>query len=114
MSQAERPFRLSSNRHFMERRGPAWNQEGRCCRKKLCLVATDPALLAEVLRRLGERPDCYYVKSTVRPRDEMYLGRCFLLDEREVGTLWAELKNHPRMMCSVQDDEFTRPFRVAT
>ena len=44
------------------------------------------------------------------PRDGMYLGRCFLTDEHEVGLLWAQYKAHPRMFCSVQDDDFTRPF----
>lgn len=70
-----------------------------------------PVLLADVLRRLAERPDCCYVKYSVHPRDGMYLGRCFLTDEHEVGVLWAEYKAHPRLFCSIQDDDFTAPFR---
>jgi hypothetical protein len=104
-------FRVTPNGSFMERRGLAWNEERRHCPKKLCLVATDPAVLAEILGLLAERPDCFYVKYSVRPRDGMFLGRCFLLDEREVGALWARYKSHPRVMCSVQDDDFTLPFR---
>ena len=76
-------------------------------------VATDQALLADVLRQLAARPDCYYVKYSVYSRDGMYLGRCFLADEHEVGVLWAKYKEHPRLFCSVQDDDFTAPFRPA-
>jgi hypothetical protein len=111
MTQVESLFRPTPGGHFMARLGPAWNEEGRCCNKKLCFVATDRALLADVLEQLVERPDCYYVKYSVRPRDGMYLGRCFLMDEHEVGVLWAEYKRHPRLFCSVQDDDFTASFR---
>jgi hypothetical protein len=68
-------------------------------------------LLADVLRQLAERPGCYYVKYSIHPRDGMYLGRCFLMDEPEVGKLWAKFKTHPRLFCSVQDDDFTARFR---
>jgi hypothetical protein len=95
----------------MERRGAGWNDERRYSQKKLCFVATDQPLLVEVLGRLAERPDCFFVKYSVGQRDGMYLGRCFLVDERELGALWATYKAHPRMMCTVQDDYFTRPFR---
>src|SRR5262245_24115323 len=95
----------------MARRGPAWDAGRRYCQKKLCFVATDRALLAEVLARLAERPDCYYVKYAISPRDGMYLGRCFLMDEHEVGVRWAEYKGHARLLCTVQDDDFTAAFR---
>ena len=111
MSPFDEPFRRSRSGYFMEIRGRAWHEGKRCCEKKLCFVATDQALLADVLRQLAERPDCYYVKYSVHPRDGMYLGRCFLTDEHEVGLLWAEYKTHPRLFCSVQDDDFTAPFR---
>ena len=111
MSQVDGHFRPSLNGVFMERRGPAWNRWAKCCNKKLCFVATDKAYLAEFLGRLADRPDCHYVKYSVRPRDGMYLGRCFLIDEHEVGVLWAECKGDPRMFCSIQDDDFTAPFR---
>jgi hypothetical protein len=117
MSQIESPFRPTSNGYFMEIPGPAcyrkspWYKSTGGCQKKLCFVATDQSLLADVLRQLAERPDCYYVKYSVHPRDGMYLGRCFLMDEHEVGVLWAKYKEHPRLFCSVQDDDFTAPFR---
>jgi hypothetical protein len=101
MSPFESFFRLSSNGHFMERHGPAYFVGKPYCNKKLCFVATDQAVLAEVLRQLALRSDCHYVKFSIRPRDGMYLGRCFLLDEREVGLLWARYKNHPRVFCTV-------------
>lgn len=111
MSELGGGFRRSRNGFFMELPGPASQWVPRGCQKKLCFVATDRLLLADVLRELAERPDCYYVKYSIRPRDGMYLGRCFLVDEEEVGVLWAEFKGHPRLFCSVQDDDFTARFR---
>jgi hypothetical protein len=104
-------FRLPSNGYFMELRRLTWNKGKGYCNKKLCFVATDQAILAELLGKLAQRPDCYYVKYSVISRDGMYLGRCFLMDEHEVGLLWAKYKGHPRIFCSVQDDDFTLPFR---
>ena len=112
MSLFENPFRRTPDGYFMEIRGPAWHRGEQPCRKKLCFVATDRALLADVLSQLAWRPDCYYVKYAVWPRDAMYLGRCFLVDEHEVGRLWAEYKRHPRLLCSIQDDDFTASFRA--
>ena len=50
MSHVENLFRLTANKCFMERRGPAWYAQKTCCEKKLCFVATDQTLLADVLR----------------------------------------------------------------
>jgi hypothetical protein len=113
MWDVKKRFRPTLNGYFMELRGPAWIMGERGCNKKLCFVATDRALLADVLFQLAERPDCYYVKYSVHPRDGMYLGRCFLTDEHEVGVIWNEFKAHPRLFCTVQDDDFTAPFRPA-
>jgi len=95
----------------MEIRGPAWYARKQPCNKKLCFVARQQSVLVNVLRELVERPDCHYVKYSVHSRDGMYLGRCFLTDEHEVGLAWAKFKPHPQMFCSVQDDDFTAPFR---
>jgi hypothetical protein len=111
MSYTEKSFHPILNGYFMARRGSAWNDLGRYCNKKLCLVATDRSLLAALLHELADRPDCHFVKYSVHPRDGMYLGRCFLIDEHAVGVLWAQLKEHPGVFCSVQDDDFTAPFR---
>jgi hypothetical protein len=105
-------FGRGASGYFMECRGPAWNAQGQCCNKKLCFVATDQALLADVLGQLAARSDCYYAKYSITPRDGMYLGRCFLRDEHAVGALWDEFHSHPRLMCTVQDDDFTEPFRT--
>ena len=109
--QDESPFRRSSDGYFMQIHGPAAYKQQRCSQKKLCFVATDVALLADVLGELAERPDCYYVKYSLYSRDGMYLGRCFLVDDHEVGLLWAKYKAHPRLFCSIQDDDFTASFR---
>jgi hypothetical protein len=104
-------FRPSANGHFMEKKGPAWHPERSGCQKKLCFVARDKMLLAEELGRLAERPDCVYVKYSLYQKDGMYLGRCFLTDEEEVGALWAIYHEHPRLFCTVQDDDFTARYR---
>ena len=112
MGEDNKRFQRTLNGYFMHLHGPAW-ERGPGCNKKLCFVATDRAFLADVLLQLAERPDCRYVKYSVYPRDGMYLGRCFLKDEHEVGALWAEFKSHPRLFCTIQDDDFTAPFRPA-
>lgn len=81
------------------------------CNKKLCFVATDQTFLVALLTELSDRDDCWAVKYSVEPRDGMYLGRCFLRDAQTVGELWDEYKRHPKLMCSVQDDDFTGSFR---
>ncbi len=111
MSSTTQGFRATPNGAFMERRGRGWNDGHRFSHKKLCFVATDLGLLVHVLNELADGPNCYYVKYSIDPRDRMYLGRCFLLDDQAVGTLWREYKKHPRMMCNVQDDDFTLPYR---
>ena len=62
MTDSDRRFTLTPMGFYFECRGLGWNDEERCCQKKLCFVATDQALLAEVLGELAGRPDCYYVK----------------------------------------------------
>jgi len=79
--------------------------------KKLCFVATDRLLLVKLLLELSQRDDCHYVKYGTRPRDGMYLGRCFMATDEAAGRLWIEYKVHPRLMCSIQDDDFTRQYR---
>ena len=111
MSSNTHPFQATSDGVFMERGGAGWNARRHCSHKKLCFVATDQGLLGRVLGELADRPNCYYVKYSIEPRDGMYLGRCFLLHDEEVGPLWREYKKHPRIMCTVQDDDFTLPFR---
>ncbi len=106
-------FEPFMNGHFMLRWGPDRNvSDAECSHFKLCLTATDCALLAEVLLEVSEHPKCRAVKFSVHPKDGMYLGRAFINDEQELGRLWQELKRHPRLMCSIQDDSFTTRFRT--
>lgn len=95
----------------MECRGSAEVRGVAHCNKKLCFSATDPKALVAILTELAQRADCFFVKYTKKPRDGMYLGRCFLMDEEAVGTLWAKYKAHPKVLCTVQDDDFTMRFR---
>ena len=114
MLPTESPFSQSQDGYFMQIWGPASNTKWPGCQKKLCFVATDQAMLADVLLQLADRPDCVYVKYSTYSLDGMYLGRCFLVGEHEVGMLWAQFKRHRRLFCTVQDDDFTLPYRDMT
>jgi hypothetical protein len=106
----EAEFRATGR--FMDRRGPAYLPDGPYCNKKLCLVATDKAYLVRLLLALScDEARCFYVKYSAAPRDGMYLGRVFLTSEDAAGELWARYKQDPKLMCSIQDDDFTKPFR---
>ena len=96
---------------FMLRYGAARERSDAKCNKKLCLVATDLEYLAALMHRLSERDDCFAVKYSSSPRDGMYLGRCFLTTSEAIGRLTKELKADPKLMVSVQDDDFFNPFR---
>lgn len=106
----DRPWKQQGT-EFMARDGPAEARGEQGCNKKLCFVATDKDFLVELLTELSERDDCWAVKHSIEPRDGMYLGRCFMTDARTVGQLWDEYKRHPRLMCSIQDDDFADLFR---
>src|SRR5688572_8111088 len=104
-------FEPRNNGYFLIRNGRGHTPDVAYSNKKLCFVATDQLFLAELLRELSDREDCYFVKFTAAPKDGMYLGRCFLLEDTTVGELWQQYKVHPRLMCTVQDDDFTEKFR---
>ena len=80
--------------------------------KKLCFVGTDKELVASVLDELASLEACYWVKYTVADKEGMFLGRCFLTDAELLGQLWDKYKKHPRLMCTLQDDDFTARFRT--
>lgn len=103
-------YPLMDNR-FQARKGPAYQQGAAYCPNKLCLVATDQALLRDVLLELSRDPDCFFVKYDSEPRDGMYRGRCMFMSAENVGRTWAHYKGHPRLNCSVQDDRFTGHWR---
>ncbi len=103
-------FRLVPSGRFRDRFGPL-GRDAVYSRKKLCLVATDPALLVDVLYGISRRKDCYHVKYGLRARDGMYLGRCFLATDHAAAELCNELKGHARLMVSLQDDDWFDKFR---
>jgi hypothetical protein len=109
----EANFEASPRGMFMRRWGAGRATDGRSSRQKLCFVATDRMLLARFLLELSWRPECHFVKYSTQPRDGMYLGRCFVVEDRQAGAWWREFKSHPRLMCSLQDDRFTEQFRPA-
>lgn len=84
---------------------------GSFCNTKLCLVATDREYLVRLLYDLSEDEHCHRVKYSREPREGMYLGRAFFADAVLVGELWARLKRDLKLMCTVQDDDFTLVFR---
>jgi hypothetical protein len=101
----------SGGGQYLHKFGPARERGESHCTHKLCITATDEAALADLLNDLVSRDDCYFVKRSCIPRDGMFLGRCFLTDEAEVGRLWQHLKAHPKFYCSVQDDDWSVGFR---
>lgn len=65
----------------------------------------------ELLSELVALEDCYFVKYYMKPRDGMYLGRCFFTTEARVGEVWAKYKAHPKVFCSIQNDDMTEKYR---
>ena len=96
---------------FLCRNGAAKSRSKDYANKKLCFVATDQNFLMELLFELSNLEDCFFVKLSSRSRDGMYLGRCFFTTDKLVGDYWAKYKMHPKLMCCIQDDDFTSEFR---
>jgi putative acetyltransferase len=103
--------RFEERGRFGERRGPL-GRGTPFSQTKLCVVATDLAFLRELLYGISLRADCYYVKYGSVPREGMYLGRCFFATDEAAAELCAELKGHPRLMVSLQNDAEFAKFRV--
>jgi hypothetical protein len=101
------------DRGYMCADGPA-TAKGYFCNKKLCIVATDLAYLTALLEAMLRRDDCFFVKYSPTPKDGMHLGRIFLTTPAAVGALWKQFKDDPKLMCSIQDDDFTSAYRVIT
>jgi putative acetyltransferase len=96
---------------FMDRTGPHGREAARSS-QKLCIVATDLSLLKDMLYGLSLRADCAFVKYGTYVRDGMYLGRVFLATDAAAAELCEALKGHPRLLVSLQDDNFFNAFRA--
>jgi putative acetyltransferase len=105
-------FAASPSGPFRERYGPNGPDVPHSS-KKLCLVAADAQFLIDLLYGLSLREDCFYVKYGTVARDGMYLGRCFLATDEAASELCQELKGHPRLLVSLQDDAWFASFRRA-
>ena len=99
---------------YMVRLGAMYAPGPPPCNLKLCYVATDKDFLIRWLDALARRPDCWAAKYSISPKDGMYLGRCFLSSGETIGALWHQHKQHPKLMCSAQDDDFTISYRNVT
>jgi hypothetical protein len=95
---------------FMERYGGAGRSASHS-EKKVCVVETDKTFLVALLYEWSKRSDCHYVKYSVSPRDGMYLRRCFLTSDETAGRLCREYKGHPKVMVTIQDDDFFNAYR---
>ncbi len=96
---------------FLCRDGKAKASNESYSKQKLCFVASDKDFLMSLLLELSENDQCYFVKLSDSARDGMFLGRCFFIEDKVSGNVWAQYKAHPKVFCSVQDDEFVKPFR---
>lgn len=105
-------FQSSANGAFRERFGPP-GKGAPYSQKKLCLVATDAAFLVDLLYGISQRSDCHYVKYGTKRRDGMVLGRCFFTTDEASAELCHALKGHPKLMVTVQDDDFFNAYREA-
>ena len=78
---------------------------------KVCFTCRDNEFLRKVITKIAEDPECYWVKISTKPRDGMFLGRCFFSTKDLAARTWAKYKTHPRLMVNLQDDDFTSRFR---
>jgi len=108
-------FESVMNGRFMARDGTARRQNPDVIHlnKKLCFAATDLPFLANLLLEWSEHPQAFFVKFSTQARDGMYLGRLFFIqgEDDRVGKTWANYKNHPKLFCSIHDDDATMPWR---
>jgi hypothetical protein len=106
---------LAAEFHF-EPGDPAFRRDGKGragpqSKKKLCFVVTDLRFLAELMLELSLRDDCFKVKFYDKSTDGMYLGRCWLNTDEAAARACQHYKPHPKLMVSIQDDDFFDPYR---
>ena len=91
--------------------GPAKRVGREYANTKVCFTCCDSDFLKVLLAKVAKGEECYWVKMSAKPRGGMYLGRCFFTTKEQAAQLWAKYKNHPRMMVTLQDDDFASAFR---
>jgi putative acetyltransferase len=96
-------FALAQNGRFMMRWGGLGEHVAHS-QVNLRLVSTDPSFLVDLLYGVSLRRDCWCVNYALGPRDGMYLGQLWLSSDGAVSGLYQELKGHPRLMVSIQND----------
>jgi len=96
-------FTAAQNNRFMTRYGRLGEQAPHS-QVNLRLVSTDPEFLIDLLYGLSLRKDCWLVSYASTPRDGMYLGQLWLQSDGAVAGLYQDLKGHPRLMASIQND----------
>ena len=98
---------------FLVRRGPSYEAGGSPpCQKKLCFTSTRIDAMLEVLYELSLREDCFLVKlDPGQGPHGMVRGRCFLTTEDAVAEVWLAYKSTDHVLCTIQDDDFTRRYR---
>ena len=115
MSEISEQFEFTERNIFKFRRGRANDGGEAPCRWKLCITATDESYLVELLFKLSNRDDCFFVKyspsGSPKCRDGMFLGRVFLTSEAKTGELWTSLRTDIKLMCNIQDDIALDKFR---
>lgn len=80
---------------------------------KVCFTCRDSDFLKSLLAKVAQDQECYWVKISTKPRDGMFLGRCFFSNKERAAQLWAKYKKHPRLMVTMQDDDFASKFRAS-
>ena len=78
---------------------------------KLCLYSTNQEELAIALYNISKLKECYAVKYLSKKRAGMYLGRAYIAEEKTIGNLWAKYYNHPKFMCTIQNDMYVYKYR---
>ena len=76
-----------------------------------CIVSTDKEFLMNFLLQLSDMEECCFFKISDKQRDSMYLARCFFTTDDVVGRQWRRLRSHPKLICSIQEDEFVKFYR---
>jgi hypothetical protein len=91
--------------------GPAKKLGLKFANVKVCITCRDSNFLQSLLLKISQDKECYWVKMSTKARDGMFLGRCFFTTKNHAGLIWAKYKMHPRLMVTLQDDDFTSAFR---